>query len=143
VRFSNTPRFNQIVQLSEDQRIHLADLGAGRFLATLRAFHAAIAFDRHCASRHAIALRMEANGVERAYHCAHRAGDAFLRVDQNEILIGVPRDGARRAHLLARRRIAVPTFAWERRELRSPRGNMNPGARRRILAQRSYRILAL
>jgi hypothetical protein len=86
---------------------------------------------------------MEADGIERAYHRAHCASDAFLRVDQNEILLQVARYGARRANLLARCGIAVPAFAWERRELSRPWGNMNPRARWRILEQRGHCILAL
>jgi hypothetical protein len=143
VRFSNTAFFCEVVQLSKDESVHLAHLGACWLLAALHALHAAIAFDRHRASRHPVALHMETDGVEGAYHRAHCAGDAFLRVDQNEILLPVAGDCARWAHLLARRGITVPTLAREGREMSSPRGDVNPRTRWRFFEHRGYGIPAL
>jgi hypothetical protein len=140
VRLSNAPCVYEIVQLSEDQSVHLACLGAGGLFATSHALDAPIALDRHHPSRHSSALRMECHRVERAYHGAHRTGDALLRVDQNEILLPVAIDGARWAHLLARRRIAVSALARKRRELNSAGRNMDPRPRWGLLEERRHRI---
>jgi hypothetical protein len=81
VGLSNAPRFHQLVELSENQGIHLARFGARGLFTVPHALDAAIAFDRDRASRHPVPLRMESDRVEWAHHGAHRAGDASLGVD--------------------------------------------------------------
>jgi len=66
-----------------------------------------------------------------------------LGVDENEVLFRIAKDGARGAHLLAGRGIAVAAFARKRREIGDARGDVNPRARWRFFEQRGHRVTAL
>jgi hypothetical protein len=134
---------DQLVDLPEDERVDLADLGARGDLSAADSVHAAVALDGDLYGRlWPVGELMEREDVERADDRAHGAPDASLGVHEHEAELAVAGDRTSRADLQARRRVAVATGAGKRERGHRPRLDVHTLPWNRSLEKGRGRLIA-
>jgi hypothetical protein len=105
--------FSDFVDIAELESAYFTCFNASGLAAFLLPFNAVIALDGYLFTCLHFSGRVISDDIERAYHGAHAAGNAFIAVDQHNIHIVIAANSAGGTGLLAGSRVTMTAFTGE------------------------------